>query len=170
MQHRILTVAMVIFMTACFGIFGCAEQELLEETGDMYQYSLSLSDGEEDGVIAIDTVQEICSTTTDPDTGDVTIVSEVYTDVYADITIRVDSDAPGLTLEKYSIDYIPLSSADGSGFLVNPPDLVDPPDGYTTDYIPSGGTTTFVIPVMTVDTKDEWSIKMGWLYENGAGV
>jgi len=170
MQRRILSIAIVIMMTTCFGIYGCGEQTLLEETGDMYQPSLSLNDADEDGVFAIDTVWTICSETTDPDTGVVTTVYEVFTDVYANITLRINRDVPGLTLESYSINYTPLGSANGSGFLENPPDLIDPPDGYSTAYMPSGSTSTISIPIMTVDTKDEFTIAMGWYYENVGGV
>lgn len=170
MQRRIILIATVIFMAACFGIFGCAEQELLEETGDMYRPSLSLSDADEEGVFTIDTVHSICSSETDPDTGEVTVEYEIWTDVFANITLRIDGDAPGLTLESYSINYTALGSPDSSGFLTTPPNLIDPPDGYSTAYMSSGSTSTISIPIMTVDTKDEFAIAMGWLFEGGGGV
>jgi hypothetical protein len=168
MQRMIMCVGLVVIIAASFLTYGCggADDPLLDEVGQRYTGNISFSDADEDGVLAIDTVQDACAV--DEDTGEVTEY-ETFTDVYiGQVTVSVAEDAPGISLKSYSINYTALGSATGSSTLEVPPDLIDPPDGYYTIDISSGGTATFALTYLTMDTKDEFNIEMGWLYYDGS--
>ena len=69
------------------------------------------------------------------------------------------------------LEYIPLESEDGTGTIVMPPTLDSPLRGGNFGYdIPSGGSASFEITCMSVDTKEEYRRKVGWLrYDETAG-
>ena len=147
---EITTISVVLFVTGLW-LFGCGSGDILDENNQRYRASMSLQDGGNDDYLTIDIYQNPdCdgeANTTDP---------EFYTDVLADITVSVDSGAPGITLNHYRIEYIPLLSSDGLGNAILPPELVEPEDGAYIVSVTSGGTGTFTITLLSVDVKEEF--------------
>jgi hypothetical protein len=146
-------------------IVGCGSGgDLLDEVGQRYTATLEIEDFA--GLdLAIDIAQDDCdanATTTDD--------FEEYGPAIANIDISVSSDAPGITLQSYSIQYIQLPSEDGTGTIVTPPDLDDPLPGFYNIDIPSGGSATFPLTCMSVDTKEEYRLKLGWTEFNDGNL
>jgi hypothetical protein len=134
-------------------IFGCGGGDLLDENGQRYSASISIKDLDEE-TLTVDVIQSYC----DSDVED-------FGDATASVQIAVSPDALGITLKSYVIEYIPLESEDGTGALVMPPTLDGPLTGGNSGVdIPSGGSLTFDITCISVDTKQEFRIKNGWLY------
>lgn len=134
-------------------IIGCGGGDLLDETGQRYSASIAIKDlGEE--TLTVDVIQSYC----DSDVED-------YGDATAAVSVTVSEDALGITLESYSIEYIPLESEDGTGTIVMPPTLDGPLTGGNSGIdIGSGGSEDFTITCLSTDTKEEFRIKNGWLY------
>ena len=137
-------------------LYGCGS-DIMDEEGLRYTAVLEVEDNG-DGTLQVDTIQDMCEE--EP---------EDFSDALATVKVTVAQGAPGITLKSYSIEYIPLPSADGSGVLVQPPALIGPLWGYSTFSIKAGGTGDLPITLMSVDTKNEFNIKMGWLFNSGAG-
>ena len=134
-------------------IIGCGGGDLLDEPEHRYTASIAIQDGEEE-TLTIDTVQSFCDT--EP---------EDFFDATASVTVTVASGAPGITLKGYTLEYIPLESEDGTGTIVMPPDLDGPLHGGNLMVdIASGTTSTFEITCLSIDTKEEFRVKVGWLY------
>jgi hypothetical protein len=135
-------------------IFGCGSgNDLLDETGQRYTASIAIQDLDEE-TLTVDAIQDFC----DDDVED-------FGDATASVTVGVSTDAPGITLQSYVLEYFPLESEDGTGTIVMPPTLDSPLTGGGTGIdIPSGGSATFEITCLSVETKQEFRIKNGWLY------
>jgi hypothetical protein len=154
MQRTIMCLGLVIIIAASFLTYGCggADDPLLDEVGQRYTASISIKDLDEE-TLTVDVVQNYC----DADVED-------YGPVSAGVEFAVDADAPGITLKEYTLEYIPLESEDGTG-LVMPPTLDSPLDGGNLGIdIASGGSASFDITCMSVDTKEEYRTKVGWLF------
>lgn len=144
----------------CIGIFcvvamiiGCGSGDLLDEPGQRYTASIAIKDLDEE-TLTIDVIQSFCD-----------MVVEDFGDATASVKIGVSTNAAGITMQGYTIEYIPLESEDGTGTLVIPPTLDGPLHGGNLGIdIASGGSAAFEITCMSIDTKEEYRIKAGWLY------
>jgi hypothetical protein len=138
-------------------IFGCGSgNDLLNEVGQRYSANVEIVDNAEPR-LTIDIAQDLCDSTW-----------EDYGPSSANVTISVASDAPGITLQSYTIDYIPQLSATGDPTVptVMPEDLATPlPAAYNID-IPSGGSATFSIIAISTDTKEEYRRRQGWAWDS----
>ncbi len=145
MQRAALSILSLILFTG-FTLLGCGsggEGDVLDENEQRYTADVSFSDADEDNILTIDVLQQMCDT--EP---------EIFTDVLATISLDISPGAPGLTLESYSIEFIPVASSDTNDQQVMPPDLADPEEGFYTFSVPSGGSSEFTITLMRIDTKD----------------
>lgn len=137
-------------------IFGCgggSSSEPLDEVGQRYTASIAILDLD-DATLTIDAFRSTCD-------GE----PEDYGPVTAAVTFSVnDTEALGITLTNYVIEYIPLPSEDGVGGIVMPPTLDGPLVGGNLgiDILP-GETVEFEITCMSVDTKEEYRTKLGWI-------
>jgi hypothetical protein len=142
-------------------ILGCGSGgDLLDEPGQRYTANIAIKDlGEER--LTVDVIQDYCESDW-----------EDYGPAAAAVDFAVDANAPGITLIGYTLEYIPLESEDGTGTIVMPPTLDSPLRGGNLGYdIPSGGSASFDITCMSVDTKEEYRRKAGYLfyYETAGG-
>jgi hypothetical protein len=158
-------------MALVAGAYGCSSSSgPLDEIGQRYVSSVTIEDNGED-TLDIDVIQGMCDNET-----------EEFTNAFATLSISVNASAPGLTLQSYSIQYIPLDSPDGSGELVSPPELVSPQDGWTRFEVGAGGTGELEVTCMSIDTKEEYvnfwpagvdislyTIRITFRFENTAG-
>ena len=150
------------------GISGCGDSDfILEEQGQRYLRDISFSDAEQDNIFTIDTVQDACAI--DETTGEVTELGNLDRYLCNRFNHNFPKVRPGFRWKGYSINYIAIGSANSDSIVESPPDLVDIPDGYETWEIPSGSSSSLTIPILTVDTKDEFAIDMGWLDANNYG-
>ena len=135
-------------------VIGCgAGGDLLDETGQRYTANIAIQELDEE-TLSVDVIQDFCDT-------DV----EDYGPASAAVNFAVDVNAPGITLQNYTIEYIPLPSEDGTGTIVMPPTLDSPLTGGNLGIdIVSGGTAAFEITCISVDTKEEYRRKVGWVY------
>lgn len=128
---------------------GCAASQIASEVQvDVLFQDAGLSDE-----TSFDVVQTQC---TEDATGD-SPLWETFTDVFAQITLTVPVTLPGLTLNGYSIEYIPQLSEDGSQNMVLPPALSGLTDyGSVSIHFPASAVSTFTITCFTVDQKAEY--------------
>jgi len=148
-----------LVLVAIFGVmmvFGCGSS--IDEMGQRYTASLEVEDVS-GATLAIDVAQDYC--------GD---EWEDYGPVIGNITVAVavgdrPGDPPGITLKNYTIDYFPLPSPDGT-FQTLPPRLESPLPGYYSIDIGTGGSASFSLTLMSVDTKQEFLDKAGWIFVN----
>ena len=123
---------------------GSGGGDILNEMGQRYTSSLVIQDNG-DETLDIDVVQDMCDTDPEP-----------FTNVFGVLTVAVPSGSAGLTLVSYTIQYVPLASADGSGATVMPPELVSPGEGYAHFDIAAGGSADLTFTCMSIDTKEEY--------------
>lgn len=162
MQRTIMCLGLVIIIAASFWTYGCggADDPLLDEVGQRYTASIAIKDLDSE-TLTVDIIQNYC----DNDVED-------YGPASAAVEFAVDADAPGITLNEYILEYIPLESEDGTGTIVMPPPLDSPLNGGNLGIdIASGGSASFDITCMSVDTKEEYRTTVGWLfyYETAGG-
>ena len=150
-----------IGILAALALFiGCGGSDgFLDEANGRFTYSLTLDDGgqSED---EIDILQSNCdgnATSSDDD--------EDFFATIGTITVSVASDAPGLTLKDYSIRYIPVASPTGNNTIENPPALMSPGSQGMSWYIGSGETKSTSIPVLSIDTKEEYRDDVGFIQD-----
>lgn len=146
MQTKIFNVIRtLLFLTMfCFWFSGCGDDEPL----GLYTTDVTFTDNGA-ATLTIDTFfTNPCPGTTDP---------EPYTPVLANITLKVAAGLPGLTIQGYTLAYVPLPSEDGTHTLVMPPTLDSPLTGGTDSItVPSGSSTTFSITCFSIGQKDEY--------------
>ncbi len=141
----------LIGLLAGLALLGCDGSDgPLDEVGQRYEANMEIKDFA-DISLSIDILQSDCD-------GE----PEGYGDVVAEIDIAVDALAPGISLKDYTIEYFALISEDGTGNMVMPPDLDRPFTGFYSIDIPSGGSAEFSLTCMTVDTKEEYRVKVGY--------
>lgn len=162
MQRTIMCLGLVLIIAASFWTYGCggADDPLLDEVGQRYTASISIQDLDQE-TLTVDVIQDWCDSE-----------AEDYGPASAAVEFSVAEDAPGITLKEYTLEYIPLRSEDGTGTLVMPPTLDDPLTGGNLGIdISSGGSASFEITCMSVDTKEEYRTKVGWFfyYETSGG-
>jgi hypothetical protein len=133
-------------------VFGCGGGGI-EEMGQRYTSSMFIEDNGS-ATLDIDVIQSNCGTIEEPE-------AEPFTNVFALVTVGVSKDALGLSLQSYSVAYIPVLTPDGSGNLVRPPDLVAPGPGTSNFELGKGQTSELEIVCMDIDTKEEYVNK--WL-------
>jgi hypothetical protein len=152
----LLSIAMVV---------GCGSSDgPLDEVGQRYTAIITIDDGFTEGDQAVDIAMDDCdmNATTNDDWED-------FGPAIANVKIAVSSDAPGITLQSYSIQYIALPSPN-SVTIETPTDLEDPLPGYFNIDIPSGGSASFSLTCMSVDTKTEYREEQGWTWYYDAGT
>ncbi len=173
-MHRFKKYLFSVLSLVLFAFFSYScglDDSPLDENGQNYQVnSLDLSDADVEGTFTIDVYQAECDGQLEIiDIGPpLTVVYddlETYTDVLATITITVAPGAPGITLDDYTIEYIPELSESGTG-LAMPPTLDALTDrGHSAVSISSGTSLPFTLTCMTVDTKQEYFIKAGYVLD-----
>jgi hypothetical protein len=154
MQFRIFKkITLSLLVIGLVGLSGCgAGDDLLDEPGQRYMASIAIQDLDSE-TLTVDVIRNYC----DNDVED-------YGPASAAVNFTVDSNAPGITLQSYSLEYIPLESEDGTGTIVMPPALDGPLNGGNLGIdILSGGSASFEITCMSTDTKEEYRTKVGWL-------
>ena len=147
-------------LLCCMGLFcsaiilGCGSGgDLLDEPGQRYTANIAIKDLDEE-TISVDVIQSMCDS--EP---------EEYYPASAAVEFAVDANAPGITLTGYTLEYFPLESEDGTGTIVMPPTLDSPLRGGNLGIdIASGGSASFDITCISVDTKEEYRRKVGWLF------
>jgi hypothetical protein len=146
---NMMGVLLTAFMLIWALIYGCGDDDLLEENNLRYQTDVSFTDVEEDDTLTVDTNQVFdCDgdgNFTDP---------EPFTDLFANITITIeDENTPALEMTGYSVSFRPLRSYDGAGNDYTPPSV----GTYSGTYdviIPSASEVSFYITCMESDLKD----------------
>lgn len=142
-----------MILAAC--VIGCGEGNLLDESELYYTGTLAVLElGEE--TVQVDVYQiNDCdgdATTSDP---------EPYSDTLGEISVTVDENTWGLTLEYYTISYVPLYSPDANGDNQLPPDLTDPASPGDSNFsVASGSTSTMTITLLSTDSKAEYLTKL----------
>jgi hypothetical protein len=131
-------------------VFGCGGGGI-EEMGQRYTASLEVEDVS-GATLAIDVCQDMCDDEW-----------EEFGPAIGQITVGVAVGSPGITLKNYTIDYIPLPSPDGTSQTL-PPRLESPLPGLHSIDIGPGGSASFSLTLMSVDTKQEFIFKAGWIY------
>jgi hypothetical protein len=149
MQRAANKIAVVIILLL-IGIwfYGCGTGDILDENNQRYQTTVSFSDAEEDEILAIDIVyDQDCDgdgNLTDPET---------FTDMYANILITSEEDAPGLTMTGYKVSFAGVREVDTVGNVIAPPDM---PTTYQGDFsidIPPNSEVSFWLTCMEIDMK-----------------
>jgi hypothetical protein len=151
MRSKRLIIKAIVTLLAIAGLCSCSGGEegggLLEENNLRYSANIAgFDDGPNTNTLTIDVTQIVCDPGPPPE-------NETWTDTLANINVSVSAGAPGITLDHYEIDYIPILSTDINDDQIMPPDLNDLADGFYIISIPSGGSASFPITCMRVDTK-----------------
>ena len=155
MQRIAIMLGLGLLIAAGIWLSGCGTSDLLDEKGQRYQANIQILDLDE-ATTGVDVVQDFCDTDVE-DYGPATVAVE----------FALSEDAPGITLVGYTLEYIPLESADGNDQIVMPPDLESPLRGGNLGIdIPAGGSAEFEITCISVDTKEEYRRNIGWLYKH----
>jgi hypothetical protein len=90
---------------------GCGSSDLLDEVASQY-YAAAYSVDNDEQTNEIDVIQDICSTTTDEDTGEVTIEYEPFLPFGANVIIESDEDSPAaFYVESYTVQFRPNHGA-----------------------------------------------------------
>jgi len=131
----------MVVMLGGFLMIGCGG---LDEVGQRYVSRMVIEDNGTE-TLDIDVVRGDCDGEPEP-----------FTNVFAIFTVSVAEDALGLTLQKYSIQYLPVYTPDGTGNVVLPPTLESPGDMIDNFDVASGATGTLQIVCMDIDTKEEY--------------
>ncbi len=152
MRQAACALILITMLGAIWVIGGCGDADVLDELEDSYIYYMELVDNDEEGTLAVDIVQVDCD-------GNGTY--EDYTDLYANITVTVDSEAHGIVLDHYRIEYIPLTSPDSNGNLITAPTVGGPLTGYVNLDVAPGETAVMGITLMTTDTKYQMALDSG---------
>jgi hypothetical protein len=146
-------IGVIGLLVALSMVMGCGSSDLLDEQGQRYTANISVLELDSE-TLSVDVVQGFCESE-----------AEDYGPASAEINIAADADSPGITLVGYTLEYIPLESEDGTGTIVTPPTLDSPLEGGVSGIdIESGGSAAFTITCMSVDTKEEYRLKLDWLY------
>jgi hypothetical protein len=145
---NMMGVLLTAFMLIGALIYGCGDEDLLEQNNLRYKTDITFFDAEEDDTLTVDTVW-----TGDCDGDGNSTDPEVFTDLFADVTITIeDETTPGLEMTGYEVTFRPLRHYDQAN---NP--VIGPTVGsYRGEYdaiIPSASEVTFRITCMEVDLK-----------------
>ena len=155
MKRIMTTIQAFLLIILLVGVSSCGNDTL----GNFYSTSVTFSDGALTDTLTLDIAKDMCSTTK---TGDLPKY-EKYTDVFANITVSVASSMPGLTINGYTIDYIPQSSEDGTHALVMPPTLDSLTDqGSNNIHIATNSSATFQTTCFSTGQKAEYRKLIGW--------
>lgn len=157
MKRTLFSVVLLSVFCLCF--YGCGG-----DTGGIYTTDVTFSDAGNDDVLSLDVTRDICTPATATAPADL----EDFTDVYANITITVAEELPGITINSYSIEYLPLTSVDELSNPVTPPDLEPLIDqtgsGSNNLHIDTNSSHTFSIECFSTSQKDEFSSLRGATY------
>ena len=143
-----LIVLGAMWLTACGG----GSDGPLDEVGQRYTAYLVVLDND-NAVVQVDTIQDDCDGT-----------PEEYSDTLAEVDITVSPDALGITLDRYTIEYIPLDVPLVGGQFRSPT-LNNPIGGNAIFSVGPGESATLPeFTLISVSTKLEFNQDMGWLY------
>ena len=141
-----LITAMVLFGLL---MSACGSNDVLDETYDRYVLDMSITDGEVDDTHDVDVRQSIdCDGDGDPEDSEEGVFQAIGV-----LTITVASDAAGLTLDRYRVEYIPQPSPNDSGGTTMPPTLTPISQNLTSLYVGPGESTIETVIAMTTTTK-----------------
>lgn len=145
-----------LFVICCLCLSGCGS----DNYGGDYTAEIEFNDADDDGAMAIDIFQHMCDGTT---FGNIAEYEVIY-DAFANITLSVSEFSPGITVNGYTIEYIPLYSEDGTHNLVLPPTLNSLTNDYGSNslYIPPNSSYTFTTTCLSIDQKQEYANLIGW--------
>ena len=132
------SVPFILLLLVGLWCFGCGTGDLLDENNQRYMTDVSFSDGDNDGTMTVDIVID---------------GNETFTDLFADITIAVAEEVPGITMTGYKISFDPITSVDTSGNIIVPPDMPTPYTGTYDVDIPTNSSVEFRITCMEADMK-----------------
>lgn len=148
--------SVVLLSVFCLWFCGCGG-----DTGGVYTTDVTFSDAKNDDVLSFDITRDICTPAAPPTPA----VLEDFTDVLANITLTVGENMPGITINSYSIEYLPLTSVDELSNPVTPPDLEPLIDqagsGSNNLHIETNSSVTFSIECLSISQKDEFSFLRG---------
>ncbi len=150
---RLSKVTVIMMVLGLMLIYGCGSSDLLDETGQRYTATIAIQDLDKE-TLTVDAFRSSCDGEPEP-----------YGPVSAAVTFTVnDTEAAGITLTNYVIEYTPLPSEDGVSGIVMPPTLDSPLYGGNLgiDILP-GESASFDITCMSTDTKEEYRVKLGWI-------
>jgi hypothetical protein len=128
------------------------------DLGNFYSASVSFKDMDTKDILTIDIAQDQCDYVA---AGTAHKIEDFY-DATAEITVAVADGMPGLTINNYRIDYIPVGSEDGTHNVVTPPALNSITGQGLNLHIDTASTTTFTIPCFSTDQKEEYRSLIGW--------
>jgi hypothetical protein len=145
---NMMGVLLTAFMLIGALIYGCGDEDLLEQNNMRYKTDISFLDAEDEDILTVD-INQIVDCDGDPTTAD----AEFMTDLFAIITITIeDETTPGLEMTGYEVTFRPLRSYDQSNNPVTPP-AVGPYRGEYDVMIPSASEVEFTITCMEFDLK-----------------
>ena len=132
-------------------ISGCGSgNDLLDEVGGRTTYDLTLGDGGDDDVLQVD-ISQITDCNGDGATDD---PEDPLTPVLGEITVSVASDAPGLTLLSYVVNFIRIPTVDMNNTAQTPVQLASNSGQFNSFDIDSGTVgTSDAFLIMTVNQK-----------------
>ncbi len=144
---KVKTAIIILFMVLLF--CGCGSEDVLDETNQRYKTDVSFSDAENEDILGVDVVYtNDCNGDLVPDD------PETWTDLYANITITIDSaTTPGLDMESYEVSFRPLRSYDTNGNAITPPSVGTYYGEYDVN-IPTLFEVSFWITCMEMSLKD----------------
>lgn len=156
MKRTFFKLTIIVFGVCLLSLIGCGDDDF----GGDYIALVSFQDNDE-SVLTLDMVRSQCSSGDLADSSATDI--EPYTDVLADITITASENAVGMSLNSYTIEYLPELSEDGTHTLVLPPTLNSLLDvGYSGVYISPGSTLEFTLTCFSIDQKQDYRDLIGW--------
>lgn len=150
------SLSIMLLSVICLCLYGCGG-----DTRGVYTTDVSFLDADNDDVLGFDVFMDICTAATATEPAEM----ETYTDVIANITLSVGDGMPGITVNSYSVNYIPLTSVDSGSNPVTPPSLEPLTDnaasGSYNTHIETNSTESFPIECFTVSQKAEYRNLMG---------
>lgn len=130
-------------------MFACGDSDLLDETYNRYVLDMSITDGEAEDTHEVDVRQSFdCDGDGDPSDSEEGVFEAIGV-----LTVTVASDAAGLTLNRYRVDYIPQPSPNDTGGTTTPPALTGISQNLTSYYVGPGETAIETVIAMTTTTK-----------------
>ena len=141
-------------------IMGCgSDGDLLDTVGGRYDVEVVFDDGGE-SEDRIDILQSNCDGNTTSSEDD-----EDFYATEAIITVSVDEDSPGLTLDRYTIEYLAVNSPTGDNVIQTPPALLNPGTSLLSWHIEPGTSEDNSVPVISIDTKEDYRDLIGYVQD-----
>lgn len=144
-----MTICLTILLLTGLWICSCADQDLLDQVDDTYQVYLTIGNDDSQD---IDVIQNDC------DDDPLIVDPEEFYGEVGSISIISSPDAPFLSIESYSVAYIPLESPLWSGGTAWPPNLAAPGrHGLSFTVEPNSERNQPLYNILTIDTKEYYA-------------